>query len=127
MAWKRNIAVLTAGPIKVSPDPRLRVLPSPTIESGCKFHFRHTSNLCFEYVHFISASNIGGVPELSGGGYSLELRNVRPQDAGDYICQLGTIEPKEIVHTLEVLGEFFCFTFYTSSFFMKILTNANFE
>jgi len=58
-------------------------------------------------VHFISATNIGGVPELSGGGYSLELRNVRPQDAGDYICQLGTIEPKEIVHTLEVLGKFF--------------------
>lgn len=83
LAWKRNIAVLTAGPIKVSPDPRLRVLPSPTIESG--------------------STNIGGVPELSGGGYSLELRNVRPQDAGDYICQLGTIEPKEIVHTLEVL------------------------
>ncbi|XP_066250659.1 protein amalgam-like [Euwallacea similis] len=83
LAWKRNIAVLTAGPIKVSPDPRLRVLPSPTIESG--------------------SSNIGGVPELSGGGYSLELRDVRPQDAGDYICQLGTIEPKEIVHTLEVL------------------------
>ncbi|KAL1498227.1 hypothetical protein ABEB36_009060 [Hypothenemus hampei] len=84
LAWKRNIAVLTAGPIKVSPDPRIRVLPSPTIESP-------------------STSNIGGVPELSGGGYSLELRDVRPQDAGDYICQLGTIEPKEIVHTLEVL------------------------
>ncbi|CAH1135743.1 unnamed protein product [Ceutorhynchus assimilis] len=83
LAWKRGIAVLTAGPVKVSPDPRLRVLPSPTIEQP--------------------ASSLGGVPELSGGGYSLELRDVRPQDAGDYICQLGTIEPKEIVHTLEVL------------------------
>ncbi|XP_050292731.1 opioid-binding protein/cell adhesion molecule-like [Anthonomus grandis grandis] len=83
LAWKRGIAVLTAGPVKVSPDPRLRVLPSPTIESP--------------------APIIGGVPELSGGGYSLELRDVKPQDAGDYICQLGTIEPKEIVHTLEVL------------------------
>ncbi|XP_076275848.1 opioid-binding protein/cell adhesion molecule-like [Rhynchophorus ferrugineus] len=83
LAWKRGIAVLTAGPVKVSPDPRLRVLPSPTIESP--------------------ASRLGGVPELSGGGYSLELRDVRPQDAGDYICQLGTIEPKEIIHTLEVL------------------------
>uniref|UniRef100_A0AAR5PD99 Ig-like domain-containing protein n=1 Tax=Dendroctonus ponderosae TaxID=77166 RepID=A0AAR5PD99_DENPD len=83
LAWKRGIAVLTAGPVKVSPDPRLRVLPSATIESP--------------------ASGIGGVPELSGGGYSLELRDVKPQDAGDYICQLGTIEPKEIVHTLEVL------------------------
>ncbi|ENN77992.1 hypothetical protein YQE_05667, partial [Dendroctonus ponderosae] len=84
LAWKRGIAVLTAGPVKVSPDPRLRVLPSATIESP--------------------ASGIGGVPELSGGGYSLELRDVKPQDAGDYICQLGTIEPKEIVHTLEVLA-----------------------
>lgn len=36
--------------------------------------------------------------------YNLEIQNVRTTDAGDYACQLGTIIPKEIVHSLEVLG-----------------------
>ncbi|KAK9883141.1 hypothetical protein WA026_001339 [Henosepilachna vigintioctopunctata] len=81
LAWKRGIAVLTAGPVKVSPDPRLRLLPSPSR----------------------SPSMPGSVPELSGSGYSLELRDVKPHDAGDYVCQIGTMEPKEITHTLEIL------------------------
>lgn len=37
--------------------------------------------------------------------YNLEIQNVRTTDEGDYACQLGTIVPKEIVHSLEVLGE----------------------
>jgi hypothetical protein len=82
LAWKRGIAVLTAGPVKVTPDPRVRLLPSP-----------------------VSSSSLPGIPELSGGGYSLELKDVRPQDAGDYACQMGTMEPREIIHTLEILGE----------------------
>lgn len=36
-------------------------------------------------------------------GYNLEIRDVRNSDAGDYICQIGSMEPKEIVHTLEIL------------------------
>ncbi|CAH1377008.1 unnamed protein product [Tenebrio molitor] len=80
LAWKRGIAVLTAGPVKVTPDPRVRLLPSP-----------------------VSSSSLPGIPELSGGGYSLELKDVRPQDAGDYACQMGTMEPREIIHTLEIL------------------------
>lgn len=84
MAWKRGIAVLTAGPVKVTPDPRVRLLPSP-----------------------VSTSSLT-IPELSsGGGYSLELKDVRPQDAGDYVCQIGTMEPREITHTLEILGKVF--------------------
>lgn len=81
MAWKRGIAVLTAGPVKVSPDPRVRLLNTP------------------------STANLPGIPGLSGGAYSLELRDVKPQDAGDYVCQIGTLEPKEITHTLEILGK----------------------
>ncbi|XP_044759948.1 lachesin-like [Coccinella septempunctata] len=81
LAWKRGIAVLTAGPVKVSPDPRLRLLPSPARPPSLP----------------------GSVPELSGSGYSLELRDVKPHDAGDYVCQIGTMEPKEITHTLEIL------------------------
>lgn len=83
LAWKRGIAVLTAGPVKVSPDPRLRLLPSPSRPPSLP----------------------GTVPELSGSGYSLELRDVKPHDAGDYVCQIGTMEPKEITHTLEILGK----------------------
>lgn len=83
LAWKRGIAVLTAGPVKVTPDPRVRLLPTPSLVTA----------------------QLPVVPELTspGGGYSLELRDVRPQDAGDYVCQIGTMEPKEITHTLEIL------------------------
>ncbi|XP_044736677.1 uncharacterized protein LOC123298650 [Chrysoperla carnea] len=73
LVWKRGIAVLTAGPMKVTPDPRVRLLSTPQ-----------------------QSSPIHG---LSGGGYSLELKDVRPQDAGDYVCQIGTLEPIEITHT----------------------------
>lgn len=82
MVWKRGIAVLTAGHVKVSPDPRVRLLSSPP-----------------------GTVSLPGLPGLSGGGYSLELRDVRPQDAGDYVCQIGTLEPREITHTLEILGK----------------------
>ncbi|XP_026467218.1 limbic system-associated membrane protein-like isoform X2 [Ctenocephalides felis] len=63
LAWKRGIAVLTAGTVKVSPDPRLRLVE----------------------------------------GYSLEIRDAGPQDAGDYVCQIGTFEPREITHTVEIM------------------------
>lgn len=63
LAWKRGIAVLSAGNVKVSPDPRVSL------------------------VH----------------GYSLEIKEVGPQDAGDYVCQIGTMEPREITHTVEIL------------------------
>ncbi|XP_065163162.1 protein amalgam-like isoform X2 [Atheta coriaria] len=80
LVWKRGIAVLTAGAVKVTPDTRVSLL-------------QWTPN--------------GGAPDIpglsNGGSYSLELKNVRPQDAGDYVCQVGSIEPKEITHTLEIL------------------------
>lgn len=66
VVWKKGIAVLSAGNVKVSPDPRINL------------------------VH----------------GYSLEIKDVNSQDAGDYICQIGTLEPREITHTVEILGEF---------------------
>lgn len=76
LAWKRNIAVLTAGHVKVTVNPRIRLMP------------------------VLDDLNV-----QSGGstGYNLEIRDVRVTDAGDYACQIGTMEPKEIVHTLEVL------------------------
>ncbi|XP_018564711.1 limbic system-associated membrane protein [Anoplophora glabripennis] len=63
LVWKKGIAVLSAGNVKVSPDPRINL------------------------VH----------------GYSLEIKEAGPQDAGDYVCQIGTLEPREITHTVEIL------------------------
>ncbi|XP_022915847.1 limbic system-associated membrane protein [Onthophagus taurus] len=63
LAWKKGTAVLSAGNVKVSPDPRISLV----------------------------------------NGYSLEIKGVEPADAGDYVCQIGTLEPREITHTVEVL------------------------
>uniref|UniRef100_A0A1A9Z799 Ig-like domain-containing protein n=1 Tax=Glossina pallidipes TaxID=7398 RepID=A0A1A9Z799_GLOPL len=65
VAWKRGIAILTAGSVKVTPDPRVRLV----------------------------------------NGFNLQIRDAVPQDAGDYICQIATMEPREITHTVEILGE----------------------
>ncbi|XP_014248164.1 limbic system-associated membrane protein-like isoform X2 [Cimex lectularius] len=62
-AWKKGIAILTAGDIKVSPDDRLSLV----------------------------------------NGYDLEIRSVRSEDEGDYVCQIASLQPQEITHTLEVL------------------------
>lgn len=66
MAWKRGIAIISAGTVKVTPDTRVAIK----------------------------------------NGYSLEIRDAVPQDAGDYICQIATLEPREITHTVEILGKF---------------------
>lgn len=81
LAWKRGNAILTAGPTKVSPDKRIRLLD----------------------------------------GYNLEIREVQTTDAGDYICHIATLQPKEITHTLEVLGKSFLdfFPFYSYSIFLQ--------
>ncbi|XP_059218063.1 uncharacterized protein LOC106092858 isoform X2 [Stomoxys calcitrans] len=63
VAWKRGIAILTAGSVKVTPDPRVRLV----------------------------------------NGFNLQIRDAVPQDAGDYICQIATMEPREITHTVEIL------------------------
>lgn len=38
------------------------------------------------------------------GDYNLEIRNLKTQDAGDYICQIGGQENRDQVHTVEILG-----------------------
>ncbi|XP_059612096.1 limbic system-associated membrane protein-like isoform X2 [Phlebotomus argentipes] len=63
VAWKRGIAILSAGTVKVTPDPRVRLV----------------------------------------NGFSLQIRDAVPQDGGDYICQIATLNPREITHTVEIL------------------------
>lgn len=79
LAWKHGIAVLTAGDVKVTSNPRIRLMPPQgIIDTSARSH---------------------------SNSYNLEIQNVRTTDAGDYACQIGSIVPKEIVHSLEVLGE----------------------
>ncbi|XP_070504142.1 lachesin-like [Chironomus tepperi] len=82
LAWKRGNAVLTAGSVKVTMNPRIRLIPVHELPE-------------------ISSTSMSS--HKSPTGYNLELRDVRVTDAGDYACQIGTIEPQEIVHKLEVL------------------------
>jgi len=65
LVWKRGIAVLTAGAVKVTPDERVALVD----------------------------------------GYNLQISDVQTQDAGDYVCQIGLLQPKEITQTLEILGK----------------------
>ncbi|XP_063706931.1 protein amalgam [Culicoides brevitarsis] len=36
-------------------------------------------------------------------GYNLEIRDLEPQDAGDYVCQIADKQTKDQVHTVEIL------------------------
>lgn len=65
LAWKRGIAILTAGTVKVTPDARVRLV----------------------------------------NGYTLQIENAQPTDAGDYICQIATLEPREITHHVDILSK----------------------
>lgn len=65
LAWKKGIAVLTAGNTKVSPDERIRLVD----------------------------------------GNNLEIRDIQTNDAGNYVCQIATLKPREISHTVEILGK----------------------
>lgn len=41
-------------------------------------------------------------------GYNLEITELEPQDAGDYVCQISDKVNKDQVHTVEILGKFVC-------------------
>lgn len=93
LAWKHGIAVLTAGDVKVTSNPRIRLMPP---QQG---------------IIDTSAAR-----SSHSNSYNLEIQNVRMTDAGDYACQIGSIVPKEIVHSLEVLGKCFLFGAQTNHF-----------
>lgn len=38
-------------------------------------------------------------------GYNLEITELEPQDAGDYVCQISDKVNRDQVHTVEILGE----------------------
>ena len=44
--------------------------------------------------------------KLHSNDFRLELQNIRPNDAGDFVCQLSVLgEAIEVAHTVEVLGK----------------------
>lgn len=65
VAWKRGIAILTAGKVKVTPDARIEI----------------------------------------AAGFTLHIRNATHHDAGEYSCQIATMTPIEITHTVDILSE----------------------
>lgn len=38
-------------------------------------------------------------------GFNLEISNVMPQDAGDYVCQISSDDNRDLIHTVEILGK----------------------
>jgi len=38
-------------------------------------------------------------------GYNLEIAELEPQDAGDYVCQISDKVNRDQVHTVEILGK----------------------
>lgn len=38
-------------------------------------------------------------------GYNLEISDLEPQDAGDYVCQISDKINRDQVHTVEILGK----------------------
>lgn len=38
-------------------------------------------------------------------GYNLQVTDLEPQDAGDYVCQINDKVTKDQVHTVEILGK----------------------
>lgn len=39
-------------------------------------------------------------------GHYLQIENAVPQDGGEYVCQIATLEPIEITHLVDILGRF---------------------
>lgn len=38
-------------------------------------------------------------------GYNLEISELEPQDAGDYVCQISDKVNRDQTHTVEILGK----------------------
>lgn len=38
-------------------------------------------------------------------GFNLEITDLEPQDAGDYVCQISDKIVKDQIHTVEILGK----------------------
>ena len=78
--------MLTAANVKVTVNPRIRLIPVHELP---------------ELTSTSGSSKTSSTTTTTG--YNLELRDVRVSDAGDYACQIGTLEAREIIHKLEVL------------------------
>lgn len=55
-------------------------------------------------------------------GYTLQISDAVEQDAGDYICQIATMEPREITHHVEILGKYTIYTIFHSTLLFQTFT-----
>ena len=54
--------------------------------------------------------------------HTLEIRNIKPSDGGDYACKISVLgDPIEIKHTLEILRKSFFLVYYFWNIFWNIL------
>lgn len=106
LAWKRDIAVLTAGTVKVTRNSRIRLLSAAQrSHQFLRSHGGMAAPISAPSSSSPSASSsASSAVSFERGSYNLEIQNVRANDAGLYVCQIGAIIPREIVHSLEVLG-----------------------
>lgn len=56
-------------------------------------------------------------------GYNLQIKNVMPQDAGDYVCQISDESNRDQIHTVEILGKW---RFGNSEIFISLLKTATY-
>lgn len=110
LAWKKDIAVLTAGDVKVTMNSRIRLIPSTQQQQQQKQqqqqqHQHHRPRIVDtnEPAAISPLSSLSSYSSYSNS-YNLEIQNVRTNDAGEYACQIGSIVPKEIVHSLDILS-----------------------
>lgn len=59
-------------------------------------------------------------------GYNLEISDLEPQDAGDYVCQISDKINRDQVHTVEILGEYIhMLTYLHSIMSSSLLRNSD--
>ena len=60
--------------------------------------------------------------------HTLEIRNIKPSDGGDYACKISVLgDPIEIKHTLEILRKPFCFLLVLKKCFGQVGISLHFQ
>ncbi|GAB0098606.1 Immunoglobulin [Sergentomyia squamirostris] len=97
LVWKKDEAVLTAGPMKLTMNPRISLV-----------------------------KNKGGTNSKENS-YNLEIQDIKIIDTGKYICQLSSIKPREVIHSVQVLVPPKIVEYHPSDSSIEVKKGASFE